>query len=296
MPEDSTLKATTPLVNGQWGAQSGNPPGQIRENSMDTNTSTTNNPQPVRNQPFTITFAGGNTATGMLVSQHADPQWILKMLGLTTPKPAIFITGGAGYMTAEDQRVTEQIIEEGVARFAQENQVTVVDGGTESGVMQLIGEARRKHGYTFPLIGVAPAAKVQYPGYSNPTHEAELEDSHSHFVLVDAPDWGDESQMIVQLTRAMAEDLPTLGILINGGKISKQDVYLATARGTRKIPILVLEGSGRFADDLATAFRTGKTNQSIIKAIIAGGDIELTSTTEGADAMWKKLVERFEKK
>ena len=251
---------------------------------------------PEKNKRFAITFDGGQQAAAVLVAKNADPAMIVGQLALETGHPAIFITGGASNMSEEDKQMTRLIIEEGVVRFAHENGVTLIDGGTESGVMKMIGEARRKLGYDFPLIGVAPLGRVQYPGYANPEHEAALEDSHSHFVLVDVPDWGDESEMIVHLARAIAGgEQPTTGILINGGRISKKDVFLATTRSDDKMPILVLEGSGRFADELATAFRTGKTSQSIIRAIIAGGDIELVSTAEGPDAMRQKLEARFKK-
>jgi hypothetical protein len=114
---------------------------------------------------------------------------------------------------------------------------------------------------------------------------------------VQANEWGKESNMIVKMTREISGHgiCPTLGILINGGRISQQDVYLATAKGKKehRIPILVLEGSGRFADELANATRTGKTPQAIIKAIIDGGDIDLYPTIKGADALYDKLVERF---
>ena len=67
----------------------------------------------------------------------------------------------------------------------------------------------------------------------------------------------------------------------------------ATAKGDHKIPILVLEGSGRFAQELATAFRTGHANQRILKAIIQGGDIKLLATGEGVETMVEKLESHF---
>ena len=73
-----------------------------------------------------------------------------------------------------------------------------------------------------------------------------------------------------------------------------QEVYLATTH-ERKMSIIVLEGSGRAADDISTAFRTGKANQKILQAILAGGDIQLVGTIEGPDAMRAKLVAKFQK-
>lgn len=196
-------------------------------------------------------------------------------------------------MTPEDIQLTHQVVEEGIAAFAQRYHITVIDGGTDAGVMQMIGDARRRNNYDFPLIGVAPLGRVEYPGYENPAHEAILQEGHSHFVLVDGNEWGDESQMIVNMTRAISGGLPMIGILINGGKIAEKDVYLATTQGNERIPILVLDGSGRTATNIATAFKTGTTTSNIIKAIIGGGDIRLTPLDEGKTTMLHRLHDHF---
>jgi hypothetical protein len=244
---------------------------------------------------FEINFKEGRTSTAILIESDHSVDEIISAFGLKTPSPCLFISGGAGNMSEEDIAKTREIMDKGVAKFASQHGITIVDGGTESGVMQMIGEARRNHGYSFPLIGVAPLGKVQYPGRRNLKSEAELDSNHSHFVLVNSDEWGGESQAIVDLTRGICGNKKeqALGILINGGKIAQQDIYLATATGNQKIPILVLEGSGRFAEELATAFRTGHANQQILKAIIAGGDIKLLATGEGVETMWEKLETHF---
>ena len=246
---------------------------------------------PEHNTLFTIAFENDNNAQAMRVVHDVDPNWVLQQFELVKSKPAIFITGGASLMSEEDTKRTADIIQ-AVADFAQEHGATIIDGGTESGVMQMVGDARRKHDYTFPLIGVCPLGKISYPGYTNPNEEAFLEDSHSHFVLVDGEEWGSESEVIVNMTHAIAgnNERPAIGILINGGNISKQEVYLAISK---EVPMLVLEGSGRFADEVATAFKTGNANQRILQAILGGGDIQLVNTVEGPDAMREKLESRF---
>ncbi len=247
--------------------------------------------QPNYMQRFQIHFANDNSALAVRVSPNSDPEDIIRVLGLEH-RPSLFITGGASGMAAEDIRRTEEIVG-AIADFAVENQITIIDGGTESGVMQMMGEARRQRKGAFTLVGVSPAAKVSYPGYLNPSAEAELEDSHSAFVLVDTPEWGGESEMLVRLPKALATPQHVVcGVLINGGKIAAQDVIFAVSR---ELPILVLEGSGRFADEVATAFKTGRANQAILRAILAGGDIQLVSTLDGPSAMRTKLSSRYHK-
>jgi hypothetical protein len=244
-------------------------------------------------QRFKVKFDSSQEAPGLIVPLNCDPENLKQALGFSVANPTIFISGGASGMSEHDVKLTQQIVVNGIARFAQEHKIVVIDGGTESGVMKMMGDARRTSGYTFPLIGIAPLAKVDYPGHHNANKEASLENGHSHFVLVDGKEWGDESETIVNLTHAIsgAGEKKALGIVINGGKITRQDIYLATSK-ERNLPILVLEGSGRFADELATAHKSGQTSEKMIKAILRG-DITLISTSDGPQGVYAKLVQHF---
>lgn len=249
--------------------------------------------QDVYNTRFVMKFNNGQHAEAIRVKADVKPGEVIKNLSLPYG-PCIFITGGAGDMKPDDIRRTQEIMQ-AVADFAQEHHCCVVDGGTEAGVMQMVGAARRSRHHDFTLVGVAPYGLVSYPGHINPNEQAQLEDSHSHFVLVDGDDWGTESEMLIKLTKKLSMDntFSVMGILINGGNITRREVTYATQN---KLPLLVLEGSGRFADEVATAFRTGKAKQTILRAILAGGDIQLVSTLDGPEAVRKKLEQHFAKK
>lgn len=248
---------------------------------------------PEHNKIFTVRFANEQTAQAVRVSPEANPADILRLLGFTEPNPVLFISGGASKMSDEDKQRTHEMIAS-VCQFADENDILVLDGGTESGIMKMLGDTRHASGYGFPLVGVSPLGRVSYPGYDNPRQQATLEDNHSHFVLVDGPEWGDESEMIVKLAYAASgKTKPAVGILINGGKIAMQEVYLATTIRKDGMAIIVLEGSGRAADEISTAFRTGKSSQRILKAILSGGDIQLVGTIEGPEAIQGKLASKF---
>lgn len=241
---------------------------------------------------FTITFDNEHQAQAVIIPAHAQPEEIIQHIGIQL-SPTIFITGGASKMMEEDIQRVREIIDT-VAAFAEKHQATILDGGTESGVMHMIGESRRRNNYTFQLVGVSPLGRVSFPGYKNPNEEATLEDSHTHFVLVEGKEWGDESTTLLGLTLAASgnKTYPAVGILINGGQIAKQEVYLA-ATEKYHLPMIVLDGSGRAADDIATAFKTGRANQKILQAILRGGDIQLVGTHEGPSAVYDKLVSRF---
>lgn len=248
---------------------------------------------PKQNQRFSMTFDNGMSASAVRVEPDSDPIQAMRVLGFDRPYPCIFISGGASNMTEEDRQRIRDIMAV-VAAFAQQKGAVIVDGGTEAGVMQMIADARLHGGHTFPLVGVSPLGKVSFPGYKNPNEEAYLEDSHTHFVLVEGDNWGAETKFIIRLTNRMGGGgkLPTLGILINGGAVAMEEIYLAST-SEMKFPIIVVEGSGRAADEISTAFRTGRTNRAILKAILAGGDLSLVPTIEGTNGIREKLIEKF---
>lgn len=254
-----------------------------------------NSTLPAYNTSFKMVFDNGNTARAVRIKSSEGVGEALAALGMQKPSPTIFVSGGAGGMSDKDKGLTKSIVK-AVCQFAEEQGAIIVDGGTESGIMQMLGDLRKAHDNRFLLVGVSPLGKVSYPGYKNPNEEAYLEDSHSHFVLVDGDEWGAESESIVKLTKMLSGngEHSAVGILINGGQIAMHEVYLATTR-ERRLSIIVLEGSGRAADDISTAFRTGKANQAILQAILKGGDIELVGTIEGPDAMRDKLMAKFKK-
>jgi hypothetical protein len=245
-------------------------------------------------ETFTIQFSDQQFSPAIRVPLDADPQDVIDRFGLLTPRPVIFITGGASAMTADDIDQTRELIEHGIAAFAAERNITVIDGGTEAGVMKMMGVARRTHDYKFPLVGVAPYHKVRFPGHDTPETEAELEAGHSHFVLVESHEWGGESQTIVNLTKAIAaRQRPMIGVLINGGRIAERDVYLATSQGDNRIPVLVIDGSGRTADTISSAFKTQTADTVFLRAIIRG-DIRLTTLREGVPALLNQLSNHFD--
>lgn len=244
---------------------------------------------------FLIHFPRGHVSPALKVAPGADAQTIIQTFGLLVPRPVIILIGGASAMSATHLQQTFAIIQEGIAPFAEAHHCTVVDGGTEAGVMQMIGRARLNKGFRFPLIGASPLGKIRYPGWDNPASEAQLQGGHTHFVLVKGEAWGDESQTLINLARAIAGvgNAPIMGVLINGGSIAEKEVYLASASNEPKVPMFILDGSGRAADSICKALRTGQARRDIIQDIITRGDIHPAKLKEGPEAMRKALESHF---
>lgn len=244
-----------------------------------------------------IRFANGNEAQLLRAPVYADAASLLPILGIATPRPAIFLSGGASAMSDDEMRKTRELVAGGIARFAAERDIVVVDGGTEAGIMHMMGEARAAYDNRFTLIGSAPLGRIAPPNAAPDAYpdRALLETNHSHFVLVEADYWGAESDMIVELARGIAGGKhPTLGILINGGSIAQYDVYIATARGSDPVPVLVVDGSGRTADSIASATKSGNFMNAMIRAIVEGGKIEIVHLEHGPEGMYSKLQAMFD--
>lgn len=205
-------------------------------------------------KPQVIHFNSGAQATVLKVSPTTAPMTVLQKLNLLSYRAAIFLHSGAADMIEVDMDRLQLAFREGLARFAQEYNVLIADGGTDVGGMRFIGQARRAINGTFPLLGVAVSEKVSYPGGpATTTTRYPLNDGHSHFALVEADQFGAESELLVGL--ALARPVPRLALVVNGGKIVEEESKRHAHQGT---PIVTIKGSQRFADELADNLTSGR--------------------------------------
>jgi len=238
---------------------------------------------------FDISFPNGNTATAIRVEAGVDLDSVLHSLGLDGARPVLVVVGGAGKLNDDDRARVRSLFVRVLAPLAQTLNAVVVDGGTDAGVMQMMGRARRKTNSTFPLIGVAPIGTAGLPGQPLPHSDgAFLEPHHTHFVLVPGDYWGDESIWIAQIASAIANDLPSVTVLINGGEATWNDASQNVQEGR---PLLVIAGSGRTADALATAL-DGKVTDERARRIVESGllkSIDLRSSDDLARVIRETL-------
>ncbi|MGS2811507.1 hypothetical protein [Nocardia sp. MW-W600-9] len=175
----------------------------------------------------------------------------LAQAGLPVGRPVVVIVGGASGLATDPDGTLARLLRQHIVPLAQQLGATVVDGGTDAGVMRMMGDARATVGATFPLIGVAARGTVLVPGKPAPKSDAApLEPGHSTIILVPGDEWGDESAWIAAIATALAQGQGSVTVLINGGAIAYTDVLhsLAVSR-----PVVVLAGTGRTADEIADA-------------------------------------------
>ena len=164
----------------------------------------------------------------------------------------VFLSGGASKMTEADQRQLLAMFDALAMVAKGGRRIAVGDGGTQAGIMQGAGSARRASGNAFPLIGVSPAREIP------PRGKTPVDPNHSHIVAVDNPSapaqdsWGSETETMYWLFGRFAEGRPSVTIVANGGGITLSEVDANVRAGRR---VIVIEGSGRAADALISLLR-----------------------------------------
>jgi len=233
-----------------------------------------------------IVFSNGNRAQLVAPAAGTAAASILKALDIEQPRGVIMIAGGAAGLDESLRPDLVELFSRGIAAAAAGIDALIVDGGTRVGTMAMIGQGVAETGRKSILLGVAPAGKVTYPG--GPAEAciedgAPLDPNHSHFVLVESNEWGGETETMYALAKEFSKEIPVLTVLVNGGQVAKHEVLQSVRHGW---PIIVIEGTGRLADEIATAVRE-KTEPASdqIAAIVRYDRIVVFNIKVGPDAL-----------
>lgn len=192
----------------------------------------------------------------MVVPREIDGVQLVKELELETGAPVIVMLGGAAELAMEGADRLQSLVMYGVARAASELGATVVDGGSDVGVMGMLDAGLATAGHGGNYVGVAPAAKVSGVaagggcGWPIGVH-------HTHVVLVEGDHFGDETRAMYGLIETLSRDSQSLAILANGGTITQDELAFNVRQGRE---VIVMSGSGRLADQIAQALRGQHTD------------------------------------
>jgi hypothetical protein len=217
-----------------------------------------------------ISLTQGQTAEIIEVSEMGELAIALEQIGLSGSYPVLVLVGGASQISAADFHRIQNLFVNILAPIAQDLGAYVVDGGTDAGVMHLMGNARKQINGEFPLIGVAPIGRVLLPNQTTASADsAPLEPNHTHFVLIPGNNWGDESPWIMQVATVLSGKAPSVTVLINGGEVTFIDALNSVTAGRL---VMVIAGSGRTADKLAIALQ-GEPTDERAKHLVASGKL-----------------------
>jgi hypothetical protein len=201
-------------------------------------------------EPFSIAFENGQQASAVNIEHPLDLAKALDLLDLRRPRPVLVLVGGAGRLGPADLDRLRPLFVEALAPIVEELGACVIDGGTDAGVMRLMGQARHIKAATFPLVGVAAADTVTLPGEEAGAGTATLEPCHTHVLLVPGSNWGDEVPWISDVASVLAGKLPSVTVLVSGGMIAYADAAESILASR---PVIAICGSGGTADVLAEA-------------------------------------------
>jgi hypothetical protein len=233
-----------------------------------------------------IRFDNGNRAVVVTSPSSTSALDVLHALDLAPPRAVIVVFGGAAGLDDSPKAGLSALFINAVAPVAAELRALIIDGGTQSGVMAMMGEAVARCARKCELLGIAPAGKVTYPGDGQTAiaDSVPLEPNHSHFILVDSNEWGGEMETMFEIVRAF--ETPVLAMLVNGGPIAAEEALQSVRRGWQ---LLVLEGSGRFADEVSVALHDRALASSSVSEIVQSGRVALFHVDEPAEKLRDEL-------
>jgi hypothetical protein len=221
-----------------------------------------------------IAFENNHEAIAVFPPPGAGAEDIISALNITSHNAVLLIIGGADSVDEKLKSRLTQLFSRGVARAAATMNAVTIDGGTQAGVMALMGQGVADRGFKSALIGVAPLGMVTYPG-SEGNGQTPLDPNHSHFVLVEGKAWGSETNVIFKLVSALRSiKAPAVVLLTGGGAITKSEALQAVRQN---LPLLIVEGSGGTADEIASAWKAKPKlpDDPVMAEIISDGRIEL---------------------
>jgi TRPM family ion channel/conflict system pore-forming effector with SLATT domain/uncharacterized protein DUF4231 len=205
-----------------------------------------------------------NKAFMIKTSANESAENIINTLELSIkPESAILLFGGASRsldISSTSVSILYQILDN-ILQYAFDNNAIIIDGGTKSGIMEIVGQraSELEQSKKPVLLGVAPADLVSLSKSTRQVddddddedekYKVSLDPNHSHFVLVDGKRWGDETAKLFEIAMAFANyDIPVVAFLAGGGEISKKEMLFCVKQSW---PIIVIKKTGYLADEIA---------------------------------------------
>jgi hypothetical protein len=258
-----------------------------------------------------IPFPGRPEAIAVLPAAAAKAEDILRALALPPFQAVVLLIGSADNLDDKFIPPLTKLFGRGIASAASEINAVILDGGTQAGVIRLMGEAAAAYNSRSSLIGVVPLSKVSYPGPDHPKEGVPLEPNHSHFVLVQGNEWGSETSTLFQLVSALtgqtpaapgpgssaqqsvtektADKVPGVVILVAGGKITRNEMLQAVRH---KLTVIIVQGSGGLADEIAAAWQNKTTppEDPALAEIIEDGHLQFHLLTDPVKGIERLIV------
>ena len=223
-------------------------------------------------------LACSDTTSAPLIAHIFQLHW-----SLPTPEMILSVTGGA-----QDFELTprlQSLFTNGLTHVAGRSNVWIITGGTDSGVMKLVGNAMASVGHKNPIIGIAPymatngrdllngchGDTVKYGGVAPAGRQgAPLNPNHSHFLLVDAgtqrSPFGTEIGLRNELESYFRKTkrTPLVLLVVQGGPGTMTTVAATAKAGD---PVVILVDSGGAATAIAAYCEGGGSLDAVRETV-----------------------------
>ena len=191
--------------------------------------------------------------------------------GLPPPSVLISVTGAADATIGQLAPQARELFVHGLREVTRNTGAWLTSGGTESGVMKLVGQIVREQedaGARTVCLGVAPWGAIrgreamsrdpvtlyEKAAYTQSGETADLDQNHSHFLLADDGDaagFGSEIALRTRLEEHLCQTVPNVLVVVGGGKGTLETIYQSLQK---RRPCVVLADSGGVARDLYRYF------------------------------------------
>lgn len=238
-----------------------------------------------------IVFPARRPARVVFARRDARPADVIRALDVPAPSGVVVLNGGTTGLPSEVEARLAPLLAEGVARVASEAGLTTITGATDAGVFALFGAGLEDRAPGV-CIGVAPAELVTWPGRAEAADDAApLEPHHSHFVLVDGHEWGDELPTMMRLATFLSAKAPSVAVLAGGGDVTRRE-FLAHIQAGRHV--IVVAGSGRLADEVAAAVAGKASGEPDVVEAVAGRQVTVFDIADDPEKLQALIRSRLQ--
>jgi hypothetical protein len=201
--------------------------------------------------PQRIVLPDGREAIAVAATRTTSGDDLVAALDLPPARGVVALNGGTEEVEGQLRERLSRALGGALAGVARADALILVTGGTNAGAFALLGEGLADKpppasvGVAVADLVVPRAAGAVSAGSDD--DRVPLEPHHTHFVLAEGQEWGDETSALLALLGALDRDTPSVAVIAGGGEVTRREA-LGHAQAGR--PLIVLAGSGRFADEL----------------------------------------------
>jgi predicted Rossmann-fold nucleotide-binding protein len=155
----------------------------------------------------------------------------VEALDLPKGRPVLLVVGSAETFDPDKANRLEQMFRLAVAPVCEEEGAVVLYGGTDSGIMSILGEALAECAPCTPLVGVVPGGLVATEEDDVLCGQVRVEPHRTHLLLTEGSIWGEEGRALVGAAERISDVDRRMVLAVGGGPGTAKEIVLATQLG-----------------------------------------------------------------